>query len=194
MLRASTAAPVYFDPEVIELDGRKQIFVDGSITPYNNPALIAALTAILPCYNMNWATGPENLRIVSLGTLRFSSALPEGLRKMWLGYNAAKIPPALIQGIAWEQDYICRCMGECIFGEELDSEIGTLMPTGDCRLPGQAMFGYVRYNQSYGAAAARELLKEHPNLSQLEAVAAIPELRKIGREYAQTNVKIEHLV
>ena len=111
VLRASTAAPVYFDPERITLGGRTQVFVDGSITPYNNPALIAALTATLPCYRLNWPSGPENIRIVSMGTLRFSSGLPSKIRKLWVGYNAAKVPPALIQGMAWEQDYLCRCLG-----------------------------------------------------------------------------------
>ena len=74
IVRASTAAPVYFDPEEIMLGDRKHVFVDGAITPYNNPALIAALTAILPCYNLNWETGPDKIRLISVGTIRFSLA------------------------------------------------------------------------------------------------------------------------
>ena len=52
LVRASTAAPTYFDPEEIMLGDQRHVFVDGAITPYNNPALIAALTAILPCYRL----------------------------------------------------------------------------------------------------------------------------------------------
>ena len=191
VLRASTAAPVYFDPERIELGGRTEVFVDGSITPYNNPALIAALTAILPCYRLEWPAGPENIRIVSMGTMRFSSALPKNIRKLWLGYNAAKIPPALIQGIAWEQDYICRCLGKCLYGETLDEEIGTMM---DTRLPSAPWFSYVRYNQSFNAAKAEALLQAHPELGQLDAVTAIPVLRELGRAYANEHVRLEHLI
>jgi patatin-like phospholipase/acyl hydrolase len=121
VLRASTAAPVYYDPEKIILGDHEEIFVDGSITPYNNPALIAALSATLPCYRLNWPSGPENLRVVSLGSMRFSSALPKDVGSLWVLYNAKKIPPALIQGIAWEQDYMCRCLGECLYGEPLDA-------------------------------------------------------------------------
>ena len=40
LVRASTAAPVYFPPETIELGGIRHVFVDGGITPYNNPALL----------------------------------------------------------------------------------------------------------------------------------------------------------
>jgi hypothetical protein len=191
ILRASTAAPVYFDPETILLGGRAQVFVDGSITPYNNPALIAALTATLPCYRLEWPTGPENIRIVSMGTLRFSSGLPAKAQNLWVGYNAAKIPPALIQGIAWEQDYACRCLGECIYGEPLDAEIGDLVGVP---LPGPRWFSYVRYNQSYNAREAEDLLRTHPNVSQLDAVNSIPALRDLGRAYATEHLRLDHLL
>lgn len=191
VVRASTAAPVYFDPEVIAMGGRSAIFVDGSITPYNNPALIAALTAMLPCYRVNWAPGPGNIRLISLGTMRFSSGLPKKIRKLWLGYNVSLIPLALIQGIAWEQDYLCRCLGECLYGDELDSEIGDLI---EAQLPGSRWFGYVRYNQSYKTEAVEELLQTDPRLSQLDAVHAIPFLREVGQAYAKEHVKVEHLI
>jgi len=191
LLRASTAAPVYYDPETIMLGDYEQIFVDGSITPYNNPALIAALTATLPCYRLNWPAGPENLRIVSMGSMRFSSALPKDVGSLWVLYNAKKIPPALIQGIAWEQDYLCRCLGECLYGEPLDTEIGDMMGVS---LPGQRWFSYVRYNQSYNPEAAAALLEDHPNLAQLDAVTAIPILRKLGKAYAEEHVQLQHLI
>jgi hypothetical protein len=191
LVRASTAAPVYFDPEEIMLGDRPCVFVDGSITPYNNPSLIGALTAILPCYKMNWPPGPENIRIVSLGTLRFSSALPAKVQKLWLGFNAASIPPALIQGIAWQQDYLCRCLGECLYGEPLDSEIGDLVGVP---LPGARWFSYVRYNQSYKTERMDELLRTNPKLAKLDAIRAVPMLREIGQAYAREHVKLAHLI
>ena len=190
LVRASTAAPVYFDPEVIHLGSTTSIFVDGSITPYNNPALIAALTAVLPCYNLNWETGPDKIRMVSLGTIRFPSGLPKKAGSLWVGYNAARIPAALIQGAASEQDYLCRCLGECIYGEPIDSEVKNLVGVP---LPGQRWFSYVRYNRSYGAAEVEELLLKHPSLAQLDAVHAIPILREIGKQYSD-NVQLTHLV
>jgi uncharacterized protein len=191
VVRASTAAPVYFDPEVIELGGRSSTFVDGGVTPYNNPALIAALTAVLPAYHVDWQAGPENIRVVSLGTMRFSSALSAKAGKLWLGKNAALIPIALMQGIAWQQDYLCRCLGECIFGDELDSEIGDLVGT---QLPGARWFSYVRYNQSYNAEALAKLLETDATRSKLDAIQAIPFLREVGQAYAKEHVKIGHLI
>ena len=191
VVRASTAAPVYFDPEEIDLGGQPHIFVDGSITPYNNPALIAAQSAVLPCYNLNWDPGPENIRIISVGTMRFSSGLPQKAQRLWLGYNAAKIPAALIQGVAWQQDYLCRCLGKCLYGEPLDSEIGDLV---DDKLPGNRWFSYVRYNKSYKAKMLNEILLQYPNLAALDAIQAIPALEEVGRAYATEHVKLEHLI
>ena len=37
LLRASTAAPTFFAPERIELGDQDFLFVDGAITPFNNP-------------------------------------------------------------------------------------------------------------------------------------------------------------
>jgi hypothetical protein len=192
LVRASAAAPVYFDPEEIALGGQRHVFVDGAITPYNNPALIAALTAILPCYRLAWATGPDKIRLISVGTVRVSlAAADKNARNMWVGYNAAQIPAALIQGIALEQDYLCRCLGQCMHGEELDSEIGNLEGAA---LPGRNWFSYVRYNRSYMGKEAEELLRKTPQLAVIDAVHAVPLLREVGRAYAQEHVRIEHLI
>ena len=191
VVRASTAAPVYFDPEEITLGKRSYVFVDGGITPYNNPALIAGLTAVLPCYHMNWEPGPDKIRVVSLGTMRFSSGLSEEAQRLWLGYNAAKIPAVLMHGVSWQQDYLCRCLGQCIYAEQLDSEIGDLV---DCSLPGKNWFSYVRYNKSYGSEMLKELLHKYPSLAALDAIQAIPLLEEIGRAYANEHVKVEHLI
>jgi patatin-like phospholipase/acyl hydrolase len=191
VVRASTAAPMYFDPEEIVLGGRTHYFVDGGITPYNNPALIAGLTAVLPDYNMNWEPGPDNIRLVSVGTMRLSTGLADSVRRLWLGNNAAKVPLALMQGVNWEQDYFCRCLGQCIYGESLDSEVGDLV---GLPLEGKNWFSYVRYNKYYDAERLRELLIKHPNLAKLDAIAAMPVLEELGRAYAEECVKVEHLI
>jgi len=205
LVRASTAAPTYFDPEEIVLGGIRQLLVDGSISPYSNPALIAALTAILPAYRINWPTGPEKIRVVSVGTIEFSSKLPVKNKKLWLGHNARKIPVALLQTIAWQQDYLCRCLGECLYGELLDKEVGYLVESLDRgsngefevwrERPGPAWFSYVRYNPTYRRQDDLDkMLKKYPRLSEMGAVDTIPILKDIGRDYAEHTVKLEHLI
>jgi predicted acylesterase/phospholipase RssA len=229
LVRASTAAPVFFPPEEIALSqlgkqddedaaiadsakldeadiekaatdvanaARAQLFVDGSITPYCNPALIAALTAVLPGYKVDWPTGPKNIRVVSVGTIAFSSELPVSNPTLWVGYHAAQIPTALLETMAWQQDYLCRCLGECLYGEELDSEVGDLLPGNPESAPpnGHSWFSYVRYNRRYKKERMEEILREHPRLARIDAIDAIPILRQIGQEYAEMTVKLEHLI
>ena len=192
IVRASTAAPVFFDPEEIVLGERHFVFVDGGITPYNNPALIAARTATLPAYNIGWETGPDKLRVISVGTLRITSAaFQKTAQEMWLGYHLPRIPAALIQGISLEQDYACRCLGECIFGEELDSEVGSLVGGS---IPGHKWFSYVRYNQSLLGSEAEKILAKYSNLARLDAVSAIPLVRELGRAYAAEHIALDHLI
>ena len=196
LVRASTAAPTYFPPEEVMLGDEMRTFVDGAITPYNNPALIAALTAILPGYRVNWTPGPENIRVVSVGTIQFSPEVRVKNQKMWVGYYATHIPNALLQAIAWQQDYLCRFLGDCIFGETLDSEVGDLLAQNVASAPpqGRSWFSYVRYNQTYRKDELNEILLEHPLLAKMDAVDAIPSLQRVGQEYAEKNVKLSHLI
>jgi predicted acylesterase/phospholipase RssA len=213
LVRASTAAPVFFPPETAKLGDTTYEFVDGSITPYSNPALIAALTAILPGYRVNWTPGPENIRLVSVGTIAFSSEVPIGDPRVGLGIMATKIPTAvlqttsaLMQSIGWQQDFLCRCLGDCIFaekldpktqsGEKLDAEVGDLLCGNPAGAPpaGRSWFSYVRYNRTFRKKEMLKILENDPRLKRIDAIDAIPRLSEIGKEYAEANVKIEHLV
>jgi predicted acylesterase/phospholipase RssA len=208
LVRASTAAPYFFPPETITLGETKYVFVDGSITPYSNPALIAAMTAILPGYRVNWAPGPENIRVVSVGTISFSSEVPLGAPSLRLGVMIKQIPNAILQTLTallqttgWQQDYLCRCLGECIFaenleGEKLDVEVGNLLAGSLLStLPsGRSWFSYVRYNRTFRKKEMMKILEDNPGLKEIDAIHAIPRLSDIGQDYAEKNVKIEHLV
>ena len=215
LVRASTAAPVFFPPERVQLGASEYVFVDGSITPYSNPALIAALTAILPGYHVDWPTGPDKIRVVSIGTMAFSSEVPIGDPGLRLGFLANSIPmaavqslTALLQSTGWQQDYLCRCLGQCIFGECLDIEVGYLADaldaadldeSGQCKYPlwrprPEPWFSYVRYNRTFKKKEMVQILENDPSLKRIDAVHAIPRLREIGRDYAQQNVKLEHLI
>jgi uncharacterized protein len=193
LVRASTAAPTYFPAETILLgDQQRYVFVDGAVTAYNNPALIAVQTAILPAYRVCWPVGPENIRLISVGTLRFASAVAKKSAEQLGWFHAAKnVPRALMDTSAMQQDMVCRTMGKCLFGAPIDAEAGDMLQ--DDGLP--KMFSYVRYNQSYRANDIMDLeAKYGDKVTQLDSVESIPALIEIGREYAQAHVSIEHLV
>jgi hypothetical protein len=192
LVRASTAAPTFFPAETIMLGKTPYVFVDGAVTAYNNPSVIALQTAVLPAYRIEWPAGPDQIRLISLGTLRFASAAAQlTAEKLGWFHSAKNVPRALMDTSSVQQDMICRTMGKCLYGADIDIEVGDMMK--DDGLP--KMLSYVRYNQSYKAKQIVELeLKYGNKITHLDSVDSLPALSEIGREYAEAHVKLEHLI
>lgn len=193
LVRASTAAPTYFPPETVTLGPRRFVFVDGGVTPYNNPAWLAFLTATLPPYRIGWATGEERMLVVSVGTGNTAAAnadLEAG--DMNLIHAATTVPSALMYGALNQQDTLCRVFGRCRHGTPLDREIGDLL---DCPAPGgQKLFSYLRFDADVSRAGLDELglpgvEPEHVQL--MDSVEFIPEIRQVGTALG-ARVKAEH--
>jgi predicted acylesterase/phospholipase RssA len=72
VVRASAAAPHYFRPHKIRIDldrrAKPGLFVDGAVSPFNNPALQMLMVAGIGGYGLDWSLGEDNLFIVSIGT------------------------------------------------------------------------------------------------------------------------------
>jgi hypothetical protein len=193
LVRASTAAPVYFPPETIEIGGRKHVFVDGGITPYNNPALLLFQMATLPPYKVEWETGVDKMMLVSIGTGR----IPGGIgslraNQMTMLYHAQTIPIALMDSISLQQDMICRTIGYCKQGEQIDSEIGSLCDVSADEIA-QRKFTYFRYDHAYQPDEIESASKYGKGGLSLDNVSLIPLLREVGRKYAKAHVRVDDL-
>ncbi len=196
LVRASTAAPTYFPPEQIRLGGEDFIFVDGGITPYNNPALIAVLMATLPPFHLNWETGVDKLRVVSVGTGNTRAKLAKDkAEKVHLLDAALHVIPALIQSVAVEQDLGCRTLGRCDWGEPIDIEIGALQGDQPGILdPSERKFGYARYDHRFQPDEEAQLRAAGGgNASALDDLEMIPVLKRLGQEFALKCVSLDHL-
>ena len=207
LVRASTAAPTFFPPEVIVIpatDRAKEkefIFVDGGVTMYNNPAFQMFLMATLDRYwhgkpEARWRTGTDQMLIVSVGT-GTSPNVQAGLEAsdMNLLFNATTIPAALMFAALNEQDLLCRVFGRCLAGDPIDREIGDLIGSAGPLAGPQKLFTYVRYN----AELSREGLDaigctdiEPEAVQKLDSVENIGALRKVGERVAADKVKAEH--
>lgn len=189
LVRASAAAPIYFPPELVSLGGVTHAFIDGGITAYNNPALIAYLMATLPCYGMSWPTGEDQLQVVSIGTGITRAKVSETLRRYVSALSyAAVVPSGLMESISKEQDMLCRVLGRCLHGGIIDSEIGDLIDH-----PGQKSFTYVRYNREFTAAEVQIAEKKYGGKFALDNLNMRDFLAIVGGEYAE-NVQLEHLI
>jgi hypothetical protein len=186
LVRASTAAPVYFPPEVVKMGKHEFVFVDGGITMYNNPAFQAFLMATVEPYRMNWATGEAKLLLISVGTGTSPDA-NAGLRpdQMNLLYNASSIPSALMFAALNEQDLLCRVFGKCVAGTSLDREVGDLIGADGPIAP--RLFTYARYNAELTRASLDGLGLETidpVNVQQLDSVAHVRDLHRVGEAVA----------
>jgi hypothetical protein len=206
LVRASTAAPTFYPPEVIVLPGeggkdREFTFVDGGVTMYNNPAFQMFLMATVDRYwaeapQKRWAAGADKMLIVSIGT-GTSPDVRHGLNPddMNLLFNATTIPSALMRGALIEQDLLCRIFGDCLSGAPIDTEIGTLMCSAGPLPKEQKLFTYVRYD----AALTRDGLDQlglsdvsPDDVQRIDAIEAIPDLRRVGAVIAQQQIEHNH--
>lgn len=192
LLRASTAAPIYFPPEEIHLGKQSFLFVDGGMTPFNNPTLIAVFMATLPQYRLCWPAGREQLHVISIGTCAVRAKLAEkSATDTNILDSIQYLAPAWIGAISAEQDFICRVLGDCVYGGKIDTEVESLdVPT--LFSPNEQKFTYVRYDQAFdgGHFKGRQLSKAE---AELDDLTMIPLLTDLGREYAAENVRFEHL-
>jgi predicted acylesterase/phospholipase RssA len=185
VVRASTAAPSYFDPEEIvisERPGRKSVvgsFVDGGVSPFNNPALQALMYTTLDGFRVKWQTGAENLLIVSIGTgVSDPSRTPAKLA----AEGAIKALLALMDDSAALVETMMQWMSMSARARVIDREIGDLRQDLIGPTP---QFSYLRYNLTLTRDAI-EPIKGGLSDGEIEALSAMDDpgrletLRELG--------------
>jgi hypothetical protein len=72
VVRASAAAPHFFRPHWIRISADKKerpgLFVDGAVSPFNNPALQMVMLAGIKGYGLDWPLSVDDLLLISIGT------------------------------------------------------------------------------------------------------------------------------
>jgi hypothetical protein len=216
LVRASTAAPVYFPAEVMTWDpanpSKAVVFVDGGMTPYNNPAFLLYRMATEPAYRLNWTKGEKKLLLISVGTgaaesLGATAAAPNKN----IVSTVAGLPGALMYAMQVDQDIACRSVGRCTYGTPLDRELMDLVPRNlrdgltleECyaapKIPLAKDLGrsflYARYNADLSRLGLNALGfpdVDPDNIQKMDCPDNIPTLLKIGQA-ASGEVQPEHL-
>lgn len=194
IIRASTAAPFYFDPQTIEIVKGMEpgLFLDGGLTPHNNPSLALLLTAVLPPYHLEWKTGEDDLFILSIGT---------GSYRPKLTTREAKRAPAILLAInalaaqiSDNQDLTLTLMswlGRSSLQWPVNSELGDL---SNVTRPFESLFRYHRCDMqleqkwlfdNIGVALSDE---EVARLRLMEAPENIPLLYQYGKVAAERQI------
>jgi predicted acylesterase/phospholipase RssA len=188
LVRASTAAPVYFPPQKLSMGGASFEFVDGGMTSYNNPAFLLFLMATLPPYKLCWPAGEDRLLLVSVGT--GGTPRPGAARNVMTAIWSVLMDPRYAAQV--EQDFLCRVFGRCVFGDPIDAEVGDLKEMAS---PFPKLFTYARYNAELSRAGlgALGLPDIRPNrVRRMDSVKYIDDLMRLGREVARRSVSADH--
>ena len=191
LVRASTAAPTFFPPEVLEVKGERGeplvfAFEDGGITPFNNPACLLQIMATLPEYCLGWEAGRDKMSLVSIGT--GGTRLGRG-DKLFVDVlaQAKNIPSSLIGSFANYQDLLCRVHGECRYGHAIDGEVGDIVRPN----PG-ARFLYSRYDKNFTEDDLTEAEKVTRKGFTLDNLELMDFLVECGARDAEKNVDLSH--
>ena len=201
VVRASTAAPTYFEPQRIKISARDGhtvdgAFVDGGVSPFNDPALQLLMLAALDGHGFKWPTGKDKLLLISVGTGTFKQtyttdqiigmpAAEQGLRALQsLMDDCGRSNHAMLQWITnsltpWVIDRAVQDM-------KLDSEGGPQLAT------------YARYNVllESGWLKTTVAIERTPDslakIAEMDDPKNMDELAEIGRLAAGKQVQPEH--
>jgi hypothetical protein len=98
----------------------------------------------------------------------------------------------LIDSNNQQQDLLCRSFGRCQWGEPIDTEVGDMIAT-EFTEADHRRFLYSRYNHNLTAEEMKEA-ESIPDYFSVDSLKGIPFWKKLGREFAERSVRIEHLV
>jgi uncharacterized protein len=189
LVRASTAAPVFFPAERAQIGDQRFTFQDGGLTSYNNPAFQLFLMATMDAYNVGWETGEDKMLLVSVGT-GYNPKANANLRlsRLHVLHNAQAVPSALMFAAQVQQDALCRVFGRCLVGEWIDGEVKDLKTEVGVVEP--KLFTYLRYNAALSPAGMQQLQLHQTGIdpdgvARLDSVEHIDDLRRIGDAVAK---------
>jgi hypothetical protein len=238
LVRASTAAPHFFDPELLPIVEDKSqgpiadvraaarhnawiarvlmpllvhlgvrqeavfnprtdgLFVDGGVTPHNNPSLALFHMITLKAYGLCWPMEPSNLSIVSIGTGTHRPRLDFGT----LGFGRfPKLALHALLSLMTDTEVMVlkqmQWMGECAAPWKIDSEVGTLC---DDAPPGGKMFRFLRYDVKLEQDWLREELEldipeqDLVRFRCMDDPGTIPDIYRIGQLAAKKQVDETH--
>lgn len=195
VVRASTAAPAYFDPQnitIVDKAGHEPVvgeFVDGGASPFNNPSLQALMYATLDGYRIGWPTGADKLLLVSVGT---GAADPAVKREKIAAKHAVNALLSLMDDCASLQETLLQWMSTSSTAREIDRELGDLR---NDLVGGAPLVSYLRYNVDLRKDSVQQLVPELKSAKLIESLSAMdapenmPTLHRLGTALAAREVR-----
>lgn len=183
-LRASSAAPFYFEPALT--------IIDGGASPHNNPSLFALQYVALRGFGLNWLLDPDKLLLVSLGT---GASLPGKPISYYPFIHAIKSLLSLMDDCAVLIENIMQWLSNSPTARLIDSAIGDL---GSDLLAERPLFEYLRYNVQFTPEWLKDNLgmevgaSDIKQLGKMDNPDIMPLLKEISIKAAKTQIQERH--
>ncbi|MEL6636787.1 MAG: patatin-like phospholipase family protein [Bacteroidota bacterium] len=193
-VRASTAAPTYFEPEAIEV-GKGQVgaFVDGGVSMHNDPSMMLFLMATLRGFPYHWSTGADQLLLTSIGTGTWpqeSTVADVTDNKLWDW--AGDVINLLMNDAKEMHHLLLQYLSQSPTAKPIDREIGDLSQD---LLGGRAALHYLRYDAVLTQEALSKIGFGHVDATSLHEMSAAENrgvLAEIGAAAAQVDLQSDH--
>jgi hypothetical protein len=172
------------------------LFVDGGVTPFNNPSIALLMQVALQPYKICWPLGPDKLTFVSIGTGSFRTQL--SFKELGFAGPLRLALQALLSMMTDTQSHALAQMqwlGECPDPWIINSELGTLaneLP------PGQRWFRFMRYDVRLEQPWLKKELGmdlhevEVLRMRNMDDPGIIKSIYDLARNAAAKQVKAEH--
>lgn len=213
LIRASTAAPVFFPPHSFTIDGAPFEFIDGGVSMFNNPAFQLFLEATKEEYGIGWKRGKENILLTSVGTGFRQRTIPLGRAQNytilnWAGYTVS----TFIEDANAQQNFLMSLIAHTPpeQQEQMSQELSAMsvpdlkdlpelaaVENGD-RSPSRSavrtsnLLTYHRYTTSFNETRFKQLGLSHiepKSVAEMDCVDQMPALLEIGAAIAQEQVQ-----
>jgi uncharacterized protein len=195
-IRASTAAPTYFEPEEIDVGfDQVGVFVDGGVSMANNPALQLFLIATLKGFPFHWPTGADQLLLASVGTgVWHATEQVDAITGSYLWDWARRVPSMIMDDASWQNQLLLQYLSRTPTPWEIDREIGDL--SEDLLTP-QPVLTYLRYNawldtNGLQALGLADMVDKLASLREMSAGENCGDLATIGVAAAMRDVMPSH--
>lgn len=198
LIRASTAAPYYFGPERIGIapgadDG---VFIDGGVTPYNNPSMALLMLATMSPFGLRWPLAREKMLMLSIGAGSFRTRIrPDELSRKPAGKFALDTLLGLIGDCQTTSHAMMQWIAHSPAPWQINSEVGDLRD--DC-LAGRPLLTYQRYDVLLESGWLRSELDcdisetRVARLRRMDDPTVMAQLYDIATRAASKQVKLEH--
>jgi hypothetical protein len=197
IVRASTAAPHYFQPERLAVGkGEEAAFVDGGVSAFNNPSLQLFMLATLEGFGLQWPVGATKMLLVSVGTgyvkTRYTA---DQVMDMAAVQVAGQSLLALMAECDRLSQTVLQWLSDSPTAAAIDSEIGDLR---NDMLGGRKLLSYLRYNTRFDARWIKENLDFEIDEKVVKGLAAmdnpknVEELVELGDAAAAKQLKAQH--